>query len=153
MTTVHLLPSHPLTSSLPPSSHPLLSPLSLFYLYLSSLLTFPPSPPSLTPHYPKQAHQSTSTAATTTSPEHYHCVLIPRVLTHVHDELSAGIDGAFVPTYHTQCHCIVGSLGNILHLLQRCVELGGARKACLLCAGLKVAKQELVLADPLYRFY
>ena len=68
----------------------------------------------------------------------------------MHDELSTGIDRTLVPTNHAQRHRVVGSLGNVLHLLESCVELGGERETCLLRAALKVTQQELVLTDPLY---
>ena len=67
----------------------------------------------------------------------------------MHDELSAGTDGSLISTYHTQSHGIVGSLGDILHQLQRRVQLWRGDQSRLLCTLLKVSEEELVLAYPL----
>ena len=70
----------------------------------------------------------------------------------MHDELSTGADGSVVSTYHTESHGIVGSLGDILHLLQRRVEVRGGRESRLHGTLLQVPQEELILTDSLDRF-
>ena len=70
----------------------------------------------------------------------------------MHDELSTGADGSVVSTYHTESHGIVSSLGDILHLLQRRVEVRCGRESRLHGTLLEVPQEELILTDPLDRF-
>ena len=70
---------------------------------------------------------------------------------YMHDELSAGTDVSIIPTYHAQSHGIISSLRDILHLLQRCLEVGGGEQPGLEGAALQVSEEELVLTDPLDR--
>lgn len=69
--------------------------------------------------------------------------------THVHDELSAGIDCSVIATDHAEGHCIVGSLGDVLHLLQRCVQPRGGDEPRLHGTLLEISEEQLVLADSL----
>ena len=67
----------------------------------------------------------------------------------MHDELSTGTDGPIISTYHTESHGIIGSLGHVLHLLQRCVELRGGQEPRFDGTFLEVSQEKLILTDSL----
>ena len=69
----------------------------------------------------------------------------------MHDELSTGTDRTLVATDHAQSHGVIGSFGNVLHLLQGCVQLRRGGEPCLLGRLVQVPQQQLVLADSLHR--